>query len=306
MKQAKIYNIDFVGNFKIFGTLSALMIVAIIAGFFMKGLNYGVDFRGGAEIQVKFKQSITLTELRNELEKANIPVSQVQTIGEESANEFLLKIQSSENDLNKVSAEVGTMLSQNLGAKGPEILKNDIVGPKAGAQLRLSGFQAMAWALLGISIYIALRFEFKFAPGAILSLVHDCLIIIGAFVLTQKEFSLQIVAALLAIIGYSINDTVVIYDRVREVEAANPSMPLPQVINRAVNETLARTVITSGTTFIVSVVMFLMGGGVIHDFFFAMSIGIVAGTYSTIYIAVPMTILFQRRNDASALTTKTA
>lgn len=140
------FNIDFVGNFKIFGTLSAAMIIGILVMFFTKGLNYGVDFRGGAEIQVKFKQNITLTELRDQLEAAEIPVSQVQTIGEESANEFLLKIQSSEEDLNKVSAEVSDMLTQKLGDKSPEILKNDIVGPKAGAQLRLSGFQAMAWA----------------------------------------------------------------------------------------------------------------------------------------------------------------
>ncbi|MFY7992120.1 MAG: protein translocase subunit SecF [Bacteriovoracaceae bacterium] len=294
------FNIDFVGNFKIFGTLSALMIIGILVMFFTKGLNYGVDFRGGAEIQVKFKQGITLTELREKLEEANIPVSQVQTIGEESANEFLMKIQSSEQDLNKVSAEVSTMLNDKLGDKSPEILKNDIVGPKAGAQLRLSGFQAMAWALLGIMIYIALRFEFKFAPGAIIALFHDVTIIIGAFLLTQKEFSLQIVAALLAIIGYSINDTVVIYDRVREIEEANPAMSIKEVVNRAINETMSRTIITAMTTFIVAVVMFLMGGGVIHDFFFAMSIGIIAGTYSTVYIAVPMTILFSKKNPQTA------
>lgn len=294
------FNIDFVGNFKIFGTLSAAMIIGILVMFFTKGLNYGVDFRGGAEIQVKFKQNITLTELREQLEAADIPVSQVQTIGEESANEFLLKIQSSEQDLNKVSAEVSAMLNQKLGDKSPEILKNDIVGPKAGAQLRLSGFQAMAWALLGIMIYIALRFEFKFAPGAIVALFHDVTIIVGAFLLTQKEFSLQIVAALLAIIGYSINDTVVIYDRVREIEIANPTLSMKEVVNRAINETMSRTVITAMTTFIVAVVMFVMGGGVIHDFFFAMSIGIIAGTYSTIYIAVPMTILFSKKNAQAA------
>ena len=294
------FNIDFVGNFKIFGTLSAAMIIGILVMFFTKGLNYGVDFRGGAEIQVKFKQNITLTELREQLEAADIPVSQVQTIGEESANEFLLKIQSSEQDLNKVSAEVSAMLNQKLGDKSPEILKNDIVGPKAGAQLRLSGFQAMAWALLGIMIYIALRFEFKFAPGAIVALFHDVTIIVGAFLLTQKEFSLQIVAALLAIIGYSINDTVVIYDRVREIEIANPALSMKEVVNRAINETMSRTIITAMTTFIVAVVMFVMGGGVIHDFFFAMSIGIIAGTYSTIYIAVPMTILFSKKNAQAA------
>lgn len=291
------FNIDFAGNFKIFGTMSALVVIGCLVLFFTKGLNYGVDFRGGAEIQVKFKEAVKLGELREQLSAGNIPVSQVQTMGEDGSNEFLMKIQASESDLNKVSEEVGMMLNQKMGDKGPEILKNDIVGPKAGAQLRLSGFQALAWALLGIMIYIALRFEFKFAPGAIIALIHDVIIILGAFVITQKEFSLQIVAALLAIIGYSINDTVVIYDRVREVEVANPMSDMKTIVNTAINDTMSRTIYTSGTTLIVAICMFALGGGVIHDFFFAMSLGILVGTYSSVYIAVPMTILFNKNSS---------
>jgi preprotein translocase subunit SecF len=186
--------------------------------------------------------------------------------------------------------DMQNMLSNKVGKENVEILKTDIVGPKAGAQLRISGFQAMFWALLGIMIYLALRFDYKYAPGAIAALIHDVTFIIGAFILTQREFSLQIVAALLAIIGYSVNDTVVIYDRVRELEAANPTGDMNKTINRAINETMSRTILTAGTVFIVSVVMMVMGGGVIHDFFFALTIGTVSGTYSTVFIASPITL----------------
>ncbi len=144
--------------------------------------------------------------------------STVQRIGDESDNEFLIKVAADEENLNKVTDSITGMLQENFKDFGAEILKTDIVGPKAGEQLRVSGFQAMAWALLMIMIYIALRFDYKYSPGAIVALTHDVIIIIGLFVLMNKEFSLQIVGALLAVIGYSVNDTVVVYDRVREQE----------------------------------------------------------------------------------------
>jgi preprotein translocase subunit SecF len=149
-------------------------------------------------------------------------------------------------------------------------------------------------------IFLALRFEYKFDPGAIAALIHDVVIILGAFILTQKEFSLQIVAALLAIIGYSVNDTVVIYDRVREIEQANPTMGSFEIMNRALNETMSRTIITSLTVLGVSLVMLFMGGPVIHDFFFAMTIGVILGVYSTIFIAVPMTVFTERFSKKNA------
>ena len=176
----------------------------------------------------------------------------------------------------------------------PEILKTDIVGPKAGEELRISGFQAMAWALLMIMIYIALRFDYKYSPGAIVALLHDVIIIIGVFVLMQKEFSLQIVGALLAVIGYSVNDTVVVYDRVREHEERDHSKELNTQINTALNETLSRTLLTSLTTFIVAGVMFVMGGGIIHDFFFAICLGVIVGTYSSIFVAAPTIMFFDK------------
>jgi preprotein translocase subunit SecF len=293
-------NIDYVGKFKIAGLLSLALIVATVVMFFTKGLNYGVDFRGGVEIQVKFKNAVSLGDLRTVLTEKNVAMSQLQSIGDEGQNEFLLKLETDKGDLNAISTLVGSVLTEKFGQGSFEILKNDIVGPKAGAQLRVSAFKALAWAILAIMIYLALRFEYKFAPGAIAALIHDVVIILGAFILTQKEFSLQIVAALLAIIGYSVNDTVVIYDRVREIEQANPTMSPFEIMNRALNETMSRTIITSLTVLGVSLVMLFMGGPVIHDFFFAMTIGVILGVYSTIFIAVPMTVFTERFSKKNA------
>lgn len=289
-------NINYVGMFKVAGVLSLALIIGTIVLYFTKGINYGVDFRGGVEIQVKFSETVALGDLRSVMAENNVPVSQLQSIGEESQNEFLLKLETDKNsgDLNVVSNQVSSVLSQKYGEGKFEILKNDIVGPKAGQELRTSAFKAIFWAVLAIMIYLALRFDYKFAPGAIAALIHDVIIIMGAFILTQKEFSLQIVAALLAIIGYSVNDTVVIYDRVREIEVSHPNLSTIETINRALNETMSRTIITSATVLGVSLVMLFLGGSVIHDFFFAMTIGILLGVYSTIFIAIPMTAFYEK------------
>lgn len=288
-------NVNYVELFGVAGWVSLAVVLGTVVMFFTKGLNYGVDFRGGVEIQVKFNKEVGLGELRDLLDEKKVPLSQLQSIGSEDQHEFLLKLETDKGgDLNAVSAQVGSVLNEKYGEGSYEILKNDIVGPKAGAELRTSAFKALAWAILAIMIYLALRFDYKFAPGAIAALIHDVVIIIGAFIVTQKEFSLQIVAALLAIIGYSVNDTVVIYDRVREIEAANPTLSTAEIINRAINETMSRTIITSMTVLGVSLVMLFWGGSVIHDFFFAMTIGVILGVYSTIFIAVPMTVVYEK------------
>jgi preprotein translocase subunit SecF len=281
-------NVNYVGMFKVAGLLSLILVIGSFVMFFTKGLNYGVDFRGGVEIQVKFNQKVELSELREIMKVGQVPLSQLQSI------------ESDKGDLNAVSNQVNTVLTGKYGEGKFEILKNDIVGPKAGAELRTSAFKALMWAILAIMIYLALRFDYKFAPGAIAALIHDVTIIIGAFILTQKEFSLQIVAALLAIIGYSVNDTVVIYDRVREIETMHPHLSTVETINRALNETMSRTIITSLTVLGVSVVMLVWGGSVIHDFFFAMTIGVILGVYSTIFIAIPMTAFYEKMTSKKA------
>ncbi len=291
----KKYNVDFTGKF-IFAVPLSLGLVAIsLFLFFSKGLNYGVDFRGGAEVQVHFKETVNLEDLRGALEKAGFSSSSVQSIGGEvQKNSFLIKVNAEEKDLNAVTDKITELLTSQFAQAGAEIDKTDIVGPKAGEQLRISGFQAMAWALLMIMIYIALRFDYKYSPGAIVALIHDVLIIVGVFALMDKEFSLQIVGALLAVIGYSVNDTVVVYDRVREHEEKSPGKTLKEKINTALNETLSRTFLTSFTTFLVAAVMYAMGGAGIEDFFFAICLGVIIGTYSSLFVAAPTILFFDK------------
>jgi preprotein translocase subunit SecF len=291
------YNIDFVGKFPIAVVFSLILVAASLFLFFTKGLNYGVDFRGGAEIQVKFSDKIDMGQLRSELDD-KFNSSSVQQIGEDSQNELLIKVSGSEDNLNTVTDEITKMLMTEFSAINPTIQKTDIVGPKAGEQLRISGFQALIWALLMIMIYIALRFDYKYSPGAIVALIHDVVIIVGIFIVMDKEFSLQIVGALLAVIGYSVNDTVVVYDRVRENEEKDVQSSLTTNINNALNETLTRTILTSFTTLVVAGTMFAMGGGVIHDFFFAITLGVIIGTYSSLFVAAPTILFFDKFNKA--------
>jgi preprotein translocase subunit SecF len=290
------FKFDFVSKFPVAVVLSLVLVLGSLALFFSKGLNYGVDFRGGAEIQVKFGQSVQLASIRDALKAAGYNSSSVQSIGEASENEFLVKVAATDTNLNEVTDKITKMFQTDFQSQQAEIRKTDIVGPKAGKQLRISGFQAMAWALLMIMIYIALRFDYKYSPGAIVALLHDVIIIIGIFALMNKEFSLQIVGALLAVIGYSVNDTVVVYDRVRENEEKAPQSKLNELINKALNETLSRTLLTSITTFLVAGVMFVMGGGIIHDFFFAICLGVIVGTYSSIFVAAPTVMFFDKLN----------
>jgi preprotein translocase subunit SecF len=185
-------------------------------------------------------------------------------------------------------------LEKDFKDQGVTIRKTDIVGPKAGKDLRTSALKALFYAMIFIMVYIGLRFDFRYAPGVAVSLIHDATFVLGFWVLTQIEFTLQIVAALLAIIGYSVNDTVVIYDRVREHEHKNPELPLDEILDNAINETLSRTILTAGATFLVCLAMFLWGGDSIRDFFLAMCVGILIGTYSSIFVATPLTLYIDR------------
>jgi preprotein translocase subunit SecF len=274
-------------------SLISLVLVGVSLFVLFTKMNYGVDFRGGAEIQIKFAKDIKLDRLRKTLKEEGFRV-QVQQIGEAADLEFLLKVAANEGNLNEVTDKVSSALNKDFVAEGIEIRKVDIVGPKAGAQLRLSGFQAMLWALIAIMVYIGLRFDFKYSPGAIVALFHDVSIILGIFAFTGTEFTLQTVAALLAVIGYSVNDTVIVYDRVREHEQKFSHLGLRDQIDNAINETLSRTILTSGTTLFISGTMFIFGGLAIRDFFFAISLGVLIGTYSSIYVAAPVTLLFQK------------
>lgn len=289
-------NFDYVGKFKYTAPLSLLVVAASLVLLFSK-MEYGVDFRGGAEIQLKFAKKVEMNTIRKSMSDGGFKGVTVQTIGEASDNEVLLKVQGDETNLNQITTEVEAALLKTYSDSGVEIRKVDIVGPKAGAQLRISGFQAMLWALIAIMIYIGLRFDFKYSPGAIVALFHDVTIILGIYAITGTEFTLQTVAALLAVIGYSVNDTVIVYDRVREHEEKHPGVDLRTHINRAVNETMSRTILTSSTTLFVSLSMFFLGGTAIHDFFLAITCGVVIGTYSSIFVAAPVTLLLDKFNQ---------
>jgi preprotein translocase subunit SecF len=271
------------------GLLMALSVWAIIYK-----LNYGVDFRGGSEIQAKFAQAVSLDKLRDVLTQEGFPNALVQTIGDAKENEVLVKISGTEETLNQLTEKASAALKNNFIEEKIEIEKVDIVGPKAGATLRNSAVQAMLWALIAILVYLALRFEFIYAPGAVVALIHDSLIALGIFALTGGDFSLQIVAAILALIGYSVNDTVVIYDRIREHQQMDKTLPLKVHLDEAINQTLSRTILTSGATLSTCIIMYFFGGEAIKDFFFVMSIGIILGSYSTIFIAAPFTLLFEK------------
>jgi preprotein translocase subunit SecF len=291
--------IDFSGKF-VFATIFSAVVVIVSLYFAIFHMKYGVDFRGGAEIQIKFEKNVPLGELRKALKSHGFKGATVQTIGDEEEHEVLVKAQAKEGQLNSVAEKIRVMLKKTFINEGAEIRKVDIVGPKAGAELRLSGFESMLFAMIAIMIYVGLRFEFKYSPGAIIALFHDVSIILGLFAITGTAFTLQTVAAILAVIGYSVNDTVIIYDRVREHEQKYAGVSLADNINSAINETLSRTILTSGTTLFVSAAMYFFGGPAIKDFFMAITIGIVVGTYSSVFIASPVVLLLDNWSQKKA------
>jgi preprotein translocase subunit SecF len=284
-------NIDFVGKRKIWVSLSVIMIAATIVLFFTKGLNYGIDFTGGAEVKVRVPTTWDTATLRTTLEKGHLTGLKILQLGDKKESEYMIRAQDEGKDLNQVTKQITDSLSANLKPGEYEIKSADIVGPSAGGLLRKNGLLAMFYALLGILIYVAIRFDFTFAPGAILALFHDAIIVIGVFIVTQKEFDLTVLAAVLALIGYSNNDTIIVFDRVRETQKANPGMPIEKAVNISVNQTLGRTIMTSLATFVSVAALWIFGGHVLEPFAFALTIGIIVGTYSSIFIASSMVIV---------------
>jgi preprotein translocase subunit SecF len=291
--------VNFTKMFPYLLVVSTVFFLIAIIGLCTKGLNLGVDFKGGAEIQVKFNEPVSSEDLRKSFSDASIALSSVQAIGENEGIEFLLKVGKTEDDLNKTSNSVVMHLNEKFSSKGVDIRRTEIVGPKAGVQLRNDAIAALLLAMVGIMIYVGMRFDYRYAPGAVISLIHDAVFVIGIFVFTGKEFNLQIVGAILALIGYSVNDTVVIYDRIREHENLYPQKKISELVNKGLTETLGRSIITSFTTFTVCLTMFFMGGGIIHDFFFALWTGILVGTYSSLFIATPLVLFFSRYGEKS-------
>ncbi|GAB4163889.1 MAG: protein translocase subunit SecF [Geothermobacteraceae bacterium] len=286
-------NIDFVGRRKLaFGLSIVLILIGLVSLVVKGGPNYGIDFAGGSLVQVKFAEKTRAADIKETLAPLELGGVVVQQFGDD-ANEFLVRAQATSSELKGFGKKVQDVLEAHYGAGKVEIRRVEMVGPQVGKDLRQKGMKAVAFALIAILIYITLRFEFRFAVGAVLALAHDVLITLGAFSLFNKEIDLPIIAAFLAIIGYSLNDTIIVYDRIRENMGRYHKEPFPVIVNRSVNETLSRTILTSGTTLLVVAALFIFGGGVIHNFAFALLVGVLIGTYSSIFVASPLVILWQ-------------
>lgn len=290
-------DIDFVGKRQLWLGISIVAIILTVVLFFTRGLNYGIDFTGGAEVQIKAPAGWDIGKVRAEMEAGGIKGLKVQQIGEPQLQQFLIKAQGDEGSLNLVSKQVGDVLAKSAKPGEYEVMRVDVVGPAAGSSLRMSGFLSMFYALICILVYVTIRFDYRYSPGAVLALFHDSVITMGVFIVTQKQFDLQILAALLALIGYSNNDTIIVYDRVRETAHQHPELTIDKAVNRAVNETLGRTILTSLCTFLTVAALWAFGGKVIEDFAFTLMIGIVVGTYSSIFIASSLVIMITHYNE---------
>jgi len=287
-------NVNFIGKRRLFMMISAIAILIGLASLVVRGgLNYGIDFAGGTMVQVRFAKVVESDDIRQALVGVDMGDASIQQFEGEDAHEFLIRVEKSKSDLVGLSDDIKMVLDQKFGTENVDIRRVEMVGPKVGKDLRRQGLLAMIYALVGILIYVTVRFEFRFALGAIVALAHDVMITIGVFALFDKEFSLPILAALLAIVGYSLNDTIVVYDRIRENMKGTGKANFINIVNRSINQTLSRTILTSLTTILVLISLFVLGGGVIHDFAFAMIVGVLVGTYSSIFIASPVVISMQ-------------
>jgi preprotein translocase subunit SecF len=258
----------------------------------VKGWQFGIDFSGGTLVQVKFKSPVEISSIKANLKNVTTSETTVQGFGEE--NEYMIRLAGIVTDLESLSDKIQSSLEQGFGKGSFEIRRVEMVGPRVGKDLRDKATLAIIFSLIGMLIYIWWRFELRFGVGAIIALAHDVTITVGALSLTNKPIDLTIIAALLTIVGYSVNDTIIVCDRIRENMKKMAREKLEKLINVSINETLSRTILTSGTVFLVLIALFFLGGGVIHDFAFALIIGVIVGTYSSVYIATPLVIFWEQ------------
>ena len=280
-------DIDFMGKRRYAMILSAVVLLISIGALVTKGLNFGVDFTGGTLIEVGYPQAVELEGIRDALEASGFEGAQVQHFG--SSRDVLVRIapQAGKDSVELSENALNVLREQNASM---EMRRVEFVGPQVGEELTEQGGLAMLYALIGILIYVALRFEYRFSFGAVAALVHDVIITLGVFSVLQIEFNLTVLAALLAVIGYSLNDTIVVFDRIREnfrkIRKGTPE----KVMNNSINQTLSRTLMTSLTTLLVLLALFFMGGEIIHSFALALIVGVFVGTYSSIFVACSSTL----------------
>ncbi|MBL1322087.1 MAG: protein translocase subunit SecF [Methylophaga sp.] len=276
-------NFDFMGKRKIAAIFSVILIIISISSLVMNSLNFGIDFTGGTMIEIAYQEEADINKIKSTMEQAGYHDAVVQTFG--SIHDVLIRLPIIEGkDMAELSNNVVNTLQANHSTP-IDVRRAEFVGPQVGEELTEQGGLAMLYALIGILIYVSLRFEYRFAIGSVVALVHDVIITLGIFSVFQLEFDLTVLAAILAIIGYSLNDTIVVFDRIRETFLRQRKGSPTEIVNRALNDTLSRTLMTSMTTLLVVASLFVFGGEVIHAFSIALLLGIVIGTYSSIYIA---------------------
>jgi len=283
--------VNFLGHRRAAFILSAILIVAgLISLVAQGGPRLGIDFQGGTLLQVRFESPISADRIRDTLAGMGFADAEIQHFGGDREAIIRIKEEASEGD---VAGGVIEALNRANPGNRAEMRREELVGPKVGRELRTKATMAIVYALIGILIYISLRFEFKFAVGAVAALVHDVVITLGMFSLTGREISLPVIAAFLTIVGYSLNDTIVVYDRIRENKRKLYGRSFVDIVNTSLNESLSRTMVTSLTTLLVVVCLFFFGGEVIKDFAFALMVGVVVGTYSSLYVASPLVVEWQ-------------
>ena len=283
MSRTLLNNFDFMGLRKPAMILSAVLLLVSIGSLFVQKLNFGIDFTGGSIVEVGYPQPVELEPLRDALEAGGFGDAIVQHFG--SASEVLIRlVPDPEKDKAELTSEVIALL-EGASATDIDVRRVDFVGPQVGEELTNDGGLAVLYALIAILIYVAFRFEYRFSLGAVAALVHDVLITLGIFSLFQLDFDLSVLAAILAVIGYSLNDTIVVFDRVRENFRKIRKKTTIEIVNTSINQTISRTLMTSLTTLLVLLSLFFLGGEVIHAFALALIIGVVVGTYSSIYVA---------------------
>ena len=284
-------DIPFMSYGKLTTAISLITFIAAVFFLFTKGLNYSVEFTGGTVMQVQYQQGADVNKIRTDLHQLNIGEVQVQAMG--TTRDIMIRLPNKGSDhAAELSNKVMTVLKQ--GDPNVKLLQNDFIGPQVGEELITHGLAAIAMVCIGIIIYLAARFEWRFAVSAIIANMHDVVIILGCFALFQWEFSLTVLAGVLAVLGYSVNESVVVFDRIRE-NFRKPQMrdhTIPEVIDNAITQTMSRTIITHGSTEAMVLSMLIFGGAALHGFAMALTIGIVFGVYSSVLVASPLLMFF--------------
>lgn len=285
---------DFMGKAKLFFLFSGILILLSLGLIFTKGFNFGIDFAGGTIVQVKFEKAPDLNEIRAAIEELKIGETIIQNFGTDE--EILIRVVKNDKDLKSVAENIQTSLETSIKDNSFIVERVEQVGPQVGEELKKMAIYAVLYSLVGILIYVAFRFQLIFSIGAVLALFHDVIITLGFFSLLGKEVSISVVAAILTLVGYSLNDTIVVFDRIREnmrEDKAN-AMSLKEVMNMSINETLSRTTLTSFLTLLTVISLYIFGGEVINGFAFVLLIGIIVGTYSSIAIASALVYLIRK------------